>query len=41
MNNEPLKKNTVKTSFSVWKNGQEKINSRNQRKFIRQMLNKE
>ncbi|SFG21709.1 hypothetical protein SAMN04488033_13910 [Salegentibacter agarivorans] len=41
MNNEPLKENTLKTSFSAWKNDQEKINSRNQRKFIRQMLNKE
>ena len=38
MNNEPLKENTLKTSFSAWKNDQEKINSRNQRKFIRQML---
>lgn len=41
MNHEPLKENTLKTSFSAWKNDQEKINSRNQRKFIRQMLNKE
>tara|TARA_Y100000588_G_C14226958_1_gene913589 strand:+ start:919 stop:1593 length:675 start_codon:yes stop_codon:yes gene_type:complete len=41
MNNEPLKENTLKTSFSAWKNDQEKINSRNQRKFIRQMLAKE
>ncbi len=41
MNNEPLKENTLKTSFSTWKNDQEKINSRNQRKFIRQMLAKE
>ncbi|SFG23225.1 hypothetical protein SAMN04488033_1432 [Salegentibacter agarivorans] len=41
MNNEPLKENTLKTSFSAWKNDQEKVNSRNQRKFIRQMLNKE
>ncbi|QYA24983.1 hypothetical protein G3I01_05480 [Gramella sp. MT6] len=41
MNNEPLKENTLKTSFSIWKNDQEKINSRNQRKFIRQMLAKE
>lgn len=41
MNNEPLKENTLKTSFSTWKSDQEKINSRNQRKFIRQMLNKE
>ncbi len=38
MNNEPLKENTLKTSFSAWKNDQEKINSRNQRKLIRQML---
>lgn len=38
MNGEPLKENTLKTSFSTWKNDQEKINSRNQRKFIRQML---
>lgn len=41
MNNEPLKENTLKTSFSAWKNDQEKINSRNQRKFIRQLLGKE
>ncbi|SHF68214.1 hypothetical protein SAMN05444483_10230 [Salegentibacter echinorum] len=41
MNNEPLKENTLKTSFSAWKGDQEKINSRNQRKFIRQMLGKE
>ena len=41
MNNEPLKENTLKTSFSTWKNDQEKINSRNQRKFIRQLLGKE
>lgn len=41
MNHEPLKENTLKTSFSAWKNDQEKINSRNQRKFIRQMLSKE
>lgn len=41
MNNEPLKENTLKTSFSAWKSDQEKINSRNQRKFIRQMLGKE
>lgn len=38
MNNEPLKENTLKTSFSAWKNDQERINSRNQRKFVRQML---
>ena len=38
MNNEPLKENTLKTGFSAWKNDQEKINSRNQRKFVRQML---
>jgi len=38
MNNEPLKENTLKTSFSAWKNDQEKINSRNQRKLIRQVL---
>jgi len=41
MNNEPLKENTLKTSFSAWKSDQEKINSRNQRKFVRQMLGKE
>ena len=41
MNEEPLKENTLKTSFSTWKNDQEKINSRNQRKFIRQLLGKE
>lgn len=41
MNNEPLKENTLKTSFSTWKNDQEKINSRNQRKFVRQLLGKE
>lgn len=41
MNNQPLKENTLKTSFSAWKNDQEKINSRNQRKFIRLMLSKE
>ena len=41
MNNEPLKENTLKTSFSAWKNDQEKINSRNQRKFVRQLLGKE
>lgn len=41
MNAEPLKENTLKTSFSAWKNDQEKINSRNQRKLIRQMLAKE
>ena len=41
MNNEPLKENTLKTSFSTWKNEQEKINSRNQRRLIRQMLGKE
>ncbi|WBL22336.1 hypothetical protein [Zunongwangia sp. HRR-M8] len=38
MNLEPMKENTLKTSFSAWKNDQEKDNSRNQRKFIRQML---
>ncbi len=38
MNNEPLKENTLKTSFSAWKNDQEKINSRNQRKLVRQTL---
>ncbi|GHA38360.1 hypothetical protein GCM10007103_19680 [Salinimicrobium marinum] len=38
MNNEPLKENTLKTSFSAWKSDQEKINSRNQRKLVRQML---
>ncbi|MDT0649910.1 hypothetical protein [Autumnicola edwardsiae] len=38
MNGEPLKENTLKTSFSAWKNDQEKINSRNQRKLVRQML---
>ncbi|WPY98837.1 hypothetical protein [Christiangramia sp. OXR-203] len=41
MNHEPLKENTLKTSFSAWKNEQEKINSRNQRKLIRQVLAKE
>ena len=38
MNGEPLKENTLKSSFSTWKSDQEKINSRNQRKFIRQLL---
>jgi hypothetical protein len=38
MNNEPLKENTLKSSFSAWKNDQEKITSRNQRKLVRQML---
>ncbi|UJH90122.1 hypothetical protein LZ575_14530 [Antarcticibacterium sp. 1MA-6-2] len=38
MNSEPLKENTLKTSFSAWKNDQEKINSRNQRKFIKKVL---
>ncbi|TVZ26597.1 hypothetical protein JM83_1574 [Gillisia sp. Hel_I_86] len=41
MNGEALKENTLKTSFSSWKNDQEKINSRNQRKFIHHMLGKE
>lgn len=41
MNHEPLKENTLKTSFSAWKGDQEKINSRNQRKLVRQMLAKE
>jgi len=38
MNGEPVKENTLKTSFSAWKNDQEKINSRNQRNLIRQVL---
>ncbi|MGB8704806.1 MAG: hypothetical protein WCD31_07240 [Gillisia sp.] len=41
MNSEPLKENTLKSSFSAWKNDQEKINSRNQRKFVQQLLGKE
>jgi len=41
MNNEPLKENTLKTSFSSWKNEQEKLNSRNQRELVKQMLGKE
>lgn len=40
MNGEPIKESTLKTSFSTWKNEQEKINSRNQRKLIQQMLGK-
>lgn len=41
MNGQPINQNTLKTSFSAWKGEQEKINSRNQRKLIRQMLGKE
>ena len=38
MNGQPINLNTLKTSFSAWKGEQEKVNSRNQRKLIRQML---
>jgi len=41
MNGEPVKENTLKTSFSAWKNEQEKIGSRNQRILIKQLLGKE
>ena len=41
MNNAPLKASTLKTSFSAWKGDQEKINSRNQRKLIKQVLRKD
>lgn len=41
MNGQPIYQNTLKTSFSAWKGEQEKVNSRNQRKLIRQMLGKE
>lgn len=41
MNGQPINQNTLKTSFSAWKGEQEKVNSRNQRKLIRQMLGKE
>jgi len=41
MNGEPVKENTLKTSFSAWKNEQEKISSRNQRILIKQLLGKE
>lgn len=41
MNGEPIKESTLKTSFSAWKNEQEKLNSRNQRKLVNQMLGKE
>ena len=40
MNGEPIKPNTLKTSFSAWKTDQEKANSRNQRKLVKQMLGK-
>lgn len=38
MNGQSINQNTLKTSFSAWKGEQEKVNSRNQRKLIRQML---
>ena len=41
MNGEPVKENTLKTSFSAWRNEQEKIGSRNQRILIKQLLGKE
>ncbi len=41
MNGEPLKENTLKTSFSSWKNDQEKINSKNQRELVKRVLGKE
>ncbi|HZJ34989.1 MAG TPA: hypothetical protein VFD29_00010 [Gillisia sp.] len=41
MNGQPINQNTLKTSFSAWKGEQEKLNSRNQRKLVRQMLGKE
>lgn len=41
MNGEPIKESTLKSSFSAWKNEQEKLNSRNQRKLVNQMLGKE
>jgi len=41
MNGEPLKENTLKTSFSSWKNDQEKMNSKNQRKLVKRVLGKE
>ena len=41
MNGQPVNQNTLKTSFSAWKGEQEKVNSRNQRKLVRQMLGKE
>jgi hypothetical protein len=41
MNDQAINLNTLKSSFSTWKGEQEKVNSRNQRKLIRQMLDKE
>ncbi len=41
MNGESLKENTLKTSFSSWKNDQEKINSKNQRELVKRVLGKE
>ena len=41
MNGESLKENTLKSSFSSWKNDQEKINSKNQRELVKRMLGKE
>jgi len=41
MNGESLKENTLKTSFSAWKNDQEKINSKNQRELVKRVLGKE
>ncbi|WP_215996878.1 hypothetical protein [Maribacter dokdonensis] len=38
MNGQAINQSTLKTSFSSWKGEQEKLNSRNQRKLIRQML---
>ncbi|WP_026837083.1 hypothetical protein [Gillisia sp. JM1] len=41
MNGESLKGNTLKSSFSSWKNDQEKINSKNQRELVKRMLGKQ
>jgi len=41
MNGESLKENTLKSSFSSWKNDQEKINSKNQRELVKRMLGKQ
>jgi hypothetical protein len=40
MNGEPINPNTLKSSFSSWKTDQEKTNSKNQRKLVKQMLGK-
>tara|TARA_R110000764_G_scaffold172242_1_gene259115 strand:- start:362 stop:1036 length:675 start_codon:yes stop_codon:yes gene_type:complete len=40
MNGEPINPNTLKSGFSSWKTDQEKTNSKNQRKLVKQMLGK-